>query len=171
MSYGGWEDYHDGCCALDQKVDWAYSQGVPFFCSGGNAAGDNKHWMGTIAANSESDFIEIGCIRTRMEIQPCCGLIWCGQTGKKETHLTCIILIIKNKPLNNVIALPTTESIKGTESQISYYENALYSAGTYYVKVVNNSNFAQVVHLYEDWNNLRIGTDHVSFAKVNLLTR
>ncbi len=164
MSYGGWEDYHDGSCALEQKVDWAYSQGVPFFLSGGNKAGDNKHWMGTIAANAESDFIELVVSEPNGDTTMLrFNLVWAD--GEKRNALNLHYFDNQKQPLNNVIAFPTTESIKGTESQISYYENALYSAGTYYVKVVNNSDFPQVVHIYEDWDNLRIGTNHVSFAE------
>ena len=164
MSYGGWDDYHDGSIALDQKVDWAYSQGVPFFCSGGNAAEDNKHWMGTIAANSESDYIEVVVSEPEGDTTMLrFNMVWAD--GEKRNDLTLLYFDNQKQPLNNVIALPTTESIKGNESQYSYYQNSLYSAGTYYLKVVNSSNFSQVVHIFEDWNNQRIGTDHVSFAQ------
>ena len=59
MSYGGWYTYHDGSSATEQKVDWVYSQGVPFFLAAGNSANDGQHYSGTVSANSSTDFIPI----------------------------------------------------------------------------------------------------------------
>jgi subtilisin family serine protease len=168
MSYGGWEDYHDGSSALEQKVDWAYNQGVPFFCSAGNDGDHNKHWMGTVAANSQSDFIEVqvsepGDDTTMLRF----NMVWAD--GIQRGDLSLLYFNSSKQPLNDVTILPATESLKGTESRYSWYNPALNSAGTYYLKVVNHSNFSQVVHLYEDWNNLRIGTDHVTFSNAEPL--
>ena len=49
MSYGGWYDHHDGSSATEQKVDWVYAQGVPFFLSAGNSANDDHHYSGTVS--------------------------------------------------------------------------------------------------------------------------
>ncbi len=56
MSYGGWTDHHDGSSALEQKVDWAYDQGIPFFCSAGNSGNAKKHFTDTLSPHSQSDF-------------------------------------------------------------------------------------------------------------------
>jgi len=55
MSYGGWYTYHDGSSSTEQKVDWVYSQGVPFFISAGNSADDDHHYSGTVPAGSNTD--------------------------------------------------------------------------------------------------------------------
>jgi subtilisin family serine protease len=163
MSYGGWDDYHDGSSALDQKVDWAYHQGVPFFCSAGNQAENDKHWMGTIAANSESDFIEVQVSEPNGDTTMLrFNMVWAD--GTKRTDLSIQYFDVSKNPLSNVIVLPATEGFNGTESMYSYYNLPLSSAGTFYLKVANHSNQAQEVHLYEDWGNLRIGTDHVRFT-------
>jgi subtilisin family serine protease len=168
MSYGGWDDYHDGSSALEQKVDWAYSKGVPFFCSAGNDGEHKKHWMGSIAANSQSDFIEVNVSEPNGDTTMLrFNLIWAD--GTKRNDLSLLYFDATKNALNNVTQLPATESLKGTESRYSYYNIPLYSAGTYYLKVVNHSNFSQQVHLYEDWNNLRIGTDHVTFSNAESL--
>jgi len=163
MSYGGWDDYHDGSGALDQKVDWAYGQGVPFFCSAGNEGQHNKHWKGTVAANSESDFIEIKVSDPKSDT---CMLrfntVWYDAANRND--LTIKYFNSYKILLTNVTIYPATESLRGTESRYSYYNTALTAAGTYYLKVFNNSNQAQEVHIYEDWNNQRIGTDHVTFS-------
>jgi subtilisin family serine protease len=163
MSYGGWDDFHDGSSALEQKVDWAYSQGVPFFISAGNDGDHQKHWMGNVAANSQSGFIEVHVSDPKGDTTMLrFNMIWVD--GDKRNDLSLLYFDASKNQLSNVTQFPATESLKGTESRYSYYENALYSAGTYYLKVVNNSNYSQQVHLYEDWNNQRIGTDHVTFT-------
>ncbi len=163
MSYGGWDDYHDGSGALDQKVDWAFNQGVPFFLSAGNAGDDKKHWMGTVAANSQSDLIEVkvsapGSDTTMLRF----NMVWAD--GTKRNNLTIKYFDSAKQPLSDVTILPVTESPRGTESRYSWYNKSLKAAGTWYLQVINNSSESQVVHIYEDWNNQRIGTDHVSFT-------
>jgi len=59
MSYGGWHTYHDGSEATEQKVDWVYAQGVPFFISAGNSADDAQHYSGTVAAGGSTGYIAI----------------------------------------------------------------------------------------------------------------
>lgn len=162
MSYGGWDDYHDGSSALDQKVDWAFSKGVPFFCSAGNSANENKHWKGTIAAKGESDFIQVNVSNPDGDTTMLRFNTICHDEGK-NTNLELVYYDSLKRPLSNIITLPSTESLRGTESQYSYYGNALHSAGTYYLKVVNHAAYSQEAHVFEDWSNLRIGTDHVSF--------
>ena len=164
LSYGGWDDYHDGTGLLDQKADWAYSKGVAFICSAGNDADKNKHWMGTVASQSESDFIEVVVSDPKTDSTMLrFNMIWAD--GSKRNDLTIRYYNSTKQQLGDVKILPATESPKGTESRYSYYEKPLTIAGTYYLKVINNSAFSQVVHLYEDWANLKVGTDHVRFTK------
>ena len=59
MSYGGWYYHHDGSSATEQKVDWVYSMGKPFFISAGNSADDDRHYSGTVAANSSTNYIQV----------------------------------------------------------------------------------------------------------------
>jgi subtilisin family serine protease len=163
MSYGGWDDYHDGSGPLDQKVDWAFSRGVPFFCSAGNSGNDSKHWMGTVAPNSQSDYIEVKVSAPNGDTTMLrFNMVWAD--GSKRNDLTIKYFDSNKAPLTDLTILPSTQSPRGTESRYSWYNQALSVAGTYYLQVVNNSAESQVVHLYEDWNNLRIGTDHVYFS-------
>ncbi len=166
MSYGGWDDYHDGSSAVEQKVDWAYSQGVPFFCSAGNDANMEKHWRGTVAANSQSDFIEVNVNdpageKTMLRF----NMVWADNIQRSDLSLQYFDSL--KQPLGDVTILPATESIKGTESCYSWYNQELTSAGTFYVKVVNNSNQAREVHIFEDWNNQRNGSDRVYFSNAD----
>jgi subtilisin family serine protease len=163
LSYGGWDDFHDGSGPLDQKVDWAYSKGVPFFCSAGNAGNDQKHWMGTVAANSQSEMIEVKVTAPNLDTTMLrFNMVWAD--GVKRNDLTIKYFDATKAPLTDVTILPVTQSLRGTESRYSWYNPSLKAAGTYYLQVVNNSAESQVVHIYEDWNNLRIGTDHVYFS-------
>jgi minor extracellular serine protease Vpr len=164
MSYGGWNDYHDGSSALEQKVDWAFEKGVPFFCSAGNSAEDDKHFSGVLAANSESDFIEVkvsgaGINDTKLRF----NMVW--SDGSNRNDLTLQYYNSAKEPLNEVTVLPITESLRGIESQYSYRDSFLPSGnGTYFLKVINNSPNTQEFHIYEDWSNLIEGTDHVYFS-------
>jgi len=167
MSYGGWEAYHDGSSALDQKVDWAFEQGVPFFCSAGNSANDNLHWSGTIPANSSSDFIQVdvdnaGSNDTRLRF----NLVWFDGSNRNELSLN--YYNSSKELMNDVTTLTTTESPRGTESQISYSNSFVPSGdGTYYIKVVNNSGQNQLCHVYEDWSIQEEGTYAVSFTEAD----
>ena len=55
MSYGGWSAYHDGSEAMEQKVDWCYTQGAAVFLSAGNSAASNRHISGIAPANGATD--------------------------------------------------------------------------------------------------------------------
>lgn len=163
MSYGGWDDFHDGSSALEQKVDWAYSKGVPFFCSAGNTGNNKKHWMGTVAANSQSELIEVNVSAPNGDTTMLrFNMVWAD--GIKRNDLTIKYFDSAKTPLTDVTILPTTQSLRGTESRYSWYNRSLTVAGTYYLQVINNSAESQAVHIFEDWSNLRIGKDHVYFS-------
>jgi subtilisin family serine protease len=167
MSYGGWTDHHDGSSALEQKVDWAYGQGIPFFCSAGNLGNAKKHFMDTLAPHTQSDFIEIavtgaGDNDTKLRF----NLVWAD--GENRNNLSLQYYNGARELLNDITWVSTTESLRGNESQYSYYNSFLPAGnGTYYLKAVNNSDNTQVFHIFEDWSNLREGTNFVSFINSN----
>jgi len=163
MSYGGWDVYHDGSLLLDQTIDWAYDQGVLCFASAGNSANDYKHWSGTLPPNSESDFIRISVNEANADdTMLSFNLVW--NDGENRNDLSLQYFDSTLQPLVDITHLPTTESDRGTESQYSYYNNYLPSGdGTYYLKVVNNSQNNQFCHIYEEWANTEDGTYNVYF--------
>ena len=78
MSYGGWYTYHDGSSDTEQKVDWVYSQGVPFFLSAGNSAAMHIIILGTVLASSSTDFI---AINANAATQLSFNLVWYDGLG------------------------------------------------------------------------------------------
>ncbi|MBN2772698.1 MAG: S8 family serine peptidase, partial [Prolixibacteraceae bacterium] len=163
MSYGGWDDYHDGTSATEQKVDWAYNLGVPFFLSAGNSADDDRHWSGTIPGSSASDFIELVISGAdTIDIQLIFNLVW--SDGAARNDLTLEYYDHNKTLINDITWLPTTESTKGTESQNSHSNFTLpQDAETYYLKVVNNSSNDQFCHIYEQWTEKDEGDYNVWF--------
>ena len=59
MSYGGWDDYHDGTSETSQAVDYAFGKGAVVFISAGNEAYAGEHYSGTVNANSTTGFIRV----------------------------------------------------------------------------------------------------------------
>ena len=78
MSYGGWYTYHDGSSATEQKVDWVYAQGVPFFLSAGNSADDDHHYSGTVPAGGNTGYI---AINTNADSALTFNLVWYDGLG------------------------------------------------------------------------------------------
>lgn len=151
MSYGGWYDHHDGSSDVEQTVDWAYSQGVPVILSAGNEGGSNRHYSGTVNANSETGFIQVnvtgaGTNNTALYF----NLVWTD--GASRNNLTLKYFNSSFVELTTVTRAATTESARGTESQYSNYNFYLPSGnGTYYLKVVNPSGANQFFHLFDVW--------------------
>ncbi len=144
MSYGGWHTYHDGSESTEQKVDWVYSQGVPFFVSAGNSANDKQHYSGTVAASSSTGFIEI----TAEDLAGLSfNLVWFDGIGTSNDIDLEFYNGSKVKYTTNVTHNGQTESTRGTESEYSWY-NSTVAVGTYYLKVVNNSANSQFFHIY-----------------------
>jgi hypothetical protein len=164
MSYGGWDDYHDGSSATEQKVDWAYSQGVPFFCSAGNSANSSTHYSGTVNAFSESEYIQVnvsnaGNNDTKLRF----NLVW--NDGSKRNNITMQCYNSSKQLLGNITVLPATESLRGIESVYLYSNNYLpMGNGAYYLRVTNNSADVQAFHIYEDWSNQENGNNKVYFS-------
>jgi len=151
MSYGGWFDHHDGSSSTEQTVDWAYTQGVPVFLAAGNDGNRGRHYSGTVNANSETDFIQVnvtgaGTNNTALFF----NLVW--SDGSARNNLSLNYFDNTFLPLPSIIREPTTESLRGTESQYSNYNVYVLSGNrTFYLKVVNPSNVDQTFHIYDRW--------------------
>ena len=151
MSYGGWNDYLDGSLPTEQKVDWCYSQGVPVFISAGNDANKNRHYSGTVSANSSTGYIQVDISTpagdsTYLKF----NLVW--YDGSARNDLSLQYFDGSQTQLSDVTFYQTTESTRGTESQKSNYNKWIKPGdNTYYLKVVNNSSSSQTFHIYEDW--------------------
>lgn len=152
MSYGGWDAFHDGSIAKDQKADWVYDQGVPFFISAGNSADDNRHYSGTVAANSSSGFIQVNVSDPGdNQVALWFNLVWYDGLSTRN-DLTLEYYDASYNQMSNIIMDPfPTESLRGTESLYSHYNYYITAAGSYYLKVVNNSPNSQKFHIYDDW--------------------
>ena len=148
MSYGGWSTYHDGSDETCQAVDYAVSEGAVVFISAGNDADDDQHYSGTVSASSTTDFIQLnvsgaGLNNTALRF----NLVWYDGTGTNND------LELKYYDSSQNLLASTngaqSESSRGTESEISYY-NAYLPVGSYscYLKVQNNSSNSQFFHLY-----------------------
>ena len=151
MSYGGWNDYLDGSLPTEQKVDWCYSQGVPVFISAGNDANKNRHYSGTVGANSSTGYIQVD-ITTPADDSTFVkfNLVW--SDGSARNDLSLQYFDGSYTPLSDVTFYHTTESTRGTESQKSNYNKWVKpDESTYYLKVVNNSSSSQAFHIFEDW--------------------
>lgn len=158
MSYGGWGAYHDGSGSVEQKVDWAYDQGVPFFISAGNEGESARHFSGTVNAGSSTDYIEVNVSDPGGEdVTLWFNLVWYDGLGT-HNDLTVKYYDASKTELGNVVISQRTESLRGTESRYSHYDNYIENAGTYYIKVFNNSSSNQFFHLYDDWGS------HVTFV-------
>jgi len=150
MSYGGWNDYHDGSLPVEQKVDWCYSQGVPVFISAGNDAAANRHYSGTVNARSYTDFIGLDISTpagdsTLLKF----NLVW--YDGSEFNDLFLKYYDKDKNELTDITFYQTAESSRGTESLKSNY-NKWVKPGedTFYLRVINNSSTSQIFHIYED---------------------
>ncbi|MHC1736577.1 MAG: S8/S53 family peptidase [Ignavibacteriaceae bacterium] len=146
MSYGGWYDHHDGSSATEQKFDWAYSQGVTCFVSAGNEGAAARHYSGTVAGSSSTDFIPITISSSRA---PVFNLVWNDGIGVRR-YLTLKYYNTAQVLIATINYYTTTESTRGVESQYTESQSSL-SAGTYYLKVENPSTTSTDFHIYEYW--------------------
>lgn len=81
----------------------------------------------------------------------CFNLVWFD--GPERKNLTLKYYNSLGEEISDIYHLPTTESVRGTESHISQSlftlpEGNLY----YYVRVINLSDSPQDYHIYEHWN-------------------
>lgn len=156
MSYGGWYTYHDGSSDVEQKVDWVYAQGKPFFLSAGNSAAYGHHYSGTAPAGGSTGFI---AINTGSGSALTFNLVWYDGLG---THNNLYMEYYGPAPTYTLLAKSesaTTESLRGTESKYSNHTLTV-AAGTRYVRVFNTSGNSQFFHIYFDnW-----GYTNITFA-------
>ena len=145
MSYGGWDTYHDGSATVEQKFDWAYSQGVLPFVSAGNNAALQRHYSGTAAAEGYSDYIPIS---VSSSIKPVFNLVW--YDGSERRYLTLKYYNSSFAEITTINIYTTSESSRGTESQYTEAQSN-FSSGTYYLRVYNPSTTSTFFHLYEYW--------------------
>ena len=152
MSYGGWYDHHDGSSATEQKVDWVYSMGKPFFISAGNSADDDRHYSGTVAANSSTDYIQVNVSGVPLTgtYKLLFNLVW--QDGIGTNNDLWLLFYDNSYTYLSTLTYGQFESIRGTESEYLVYDNSLISDGTYFIRVVNASPNNQDFHIYEAWN-------------------
>ena len=144
MSYGGWSTYHDGSDDMCQKADWCYDQGVPVFMSAGNDANDYRHYSATVAANSTTGYIQVTHNTSNSYIG--FNLVWDDGSGRNID----LDIDYYDSGYSSVTGYEYsfTESSRGTESRQTD-TNATQTAGTYYVRITNNSSSSQFFHLYE----------------------
>ena len=157
LSYGSWDIYHDGSYYLDQKVDdIVYNYDVPVIVAAGNMAAAGRHYSETVPANSTSDFIQVDVTNAYANSDLLkFNAVWYDGLGI-HNEVTLEYYDANYNALTDVRFLSQAESPRGTEHQVSYY-NPYIPAGnqTYFLKIVNNSENDQLVHLYEDdenWN-------------------
>lgn len=160
LSYGGWDTYHDGSSSKEQKVDWCYSQGVPVFVAAGNEGNSKRHYSGSVAGKDSSDFIRVNVTNANsIETYLAFNMVW--QDGSERSQMILKIYDSNKNLLNDVIVYPTTQSSRGTESQISYRYNSVPAGNSFfYLKVVNYSSLNNVFHLYEHFGNGKVAFDN-----------
>jgi subtilisin family serine protease len=156
MSYSGWYTYHDGSSAVEQKVDWVYSMGKPFFIAAGNEGGSGRHYSGTAPAGGETGFIQVN-----VSGAPTTGtyyfyfnLVWDdGIIGLGSTDLDLQFYDASMLPITTLSDGGQNESVsKATESEYFFHPIIPIADGTYYIKVFNNSGSSENFHIYEAWN-------------------
>ena len=157
MSYGGWDTYHDGSSPMEQKVDWVYAQGVPFFLSAGNDADAAHHYSGTVPAGGATDYIPINAVNGSLLAF---NLVWYdGLSTDNDLNIQYYGRSPQYSQLSR-IEEATTESDRGTESKYTHQTSPIIVSGTYYLKVFNNSASDQFFHIYfDDW-----GYEDVTFV-------
>jgi len=148
MSYGSLGQYHDGTEPECQAVDYASSQGAVVFVSAGNRADGSKHYSGTVAANSITDFIRVNVIGAGYHDTTLgFNLVWYDGLGTNhDLELRYYDSFFRLLPSSNGVQ---SESSRGTESELSYYDYWLPEGShTYYLKVSNKSADDQSFHIY-----------------------
>ncbi len=144
LSLGAWSIYHDGTDQASQAVDYATSKGTTVFAAAGNYASDGWHYSGIVNAGATTADIPI-TVASGATSYLGTDLVWYDGPG---THNGLSLQYYNSShTLLNPAVSGQSESIKGTESN-EYIFNTAVSAGTYYLKVQNNSLVNQFFHIY-----------------------
>ncbi len=156
LSYGGWDAYHDGSHILAQKVDdIVYNYDIPVIIAAGNNGDDRRHYSETVPAQGESGYIQVNAnVYSSNTVKLKFNTLWYDGTGVSDS-ISLEYYDSSYNPLSpdKVSHLNQTESTKGTEHQISYYDHYLPTGqSTYYLKIVNFSDSDHLVHIYEDYS-------------------
>ncbi|MBI4283332.1 MAG: S8 family serine peptidase [Chloroflexi bacterium] len=153
MSYGGWSTFHDGSSESAQAVDYAVSRGVVTLIATGNDASSNRHYSGTVNANSATGFIPINVTAGNQDTGLWLNMVYFDGLGTSKN-----LSLQFYDPTQNV--LPTFnytegESPRGTESRPGFYGDqngnpfpVPQGTSTAFVKVTNSSPSSQLFHLY-----------------------
>jgi subtilisin family serine protease len=162
MSYGGYDDYHDGSSEAAQGVDYAFSQGALVFISAGNTADDDTHFSGTVSGSSTSSLIQVNVSQAGTNaVALLFNTVWSDGTGT-STDLELDFFDSTFTPLTKN-DFGQAESSRGTESQYATYEFFVPPGdSTYYLQVTNNSASSQMYHLYYS-SALNAGAGSVAF--------
>ncbi|MGE5313130.1 MAG: S8 family peptidase [Acidobacteriota bacterium] len=156
LSYGGWEAYHDGSDMTEQALDYAFSKGAACFVSAGNWGSKGYHYSGTVAGLGTSPYIEVNVTNAGInDTKLSFNLVW--SDGLAHNGLGLNFYSAGGVPLSNVIAEPTTESPRGTESAYAICDTYVPAGSlTYLLRVSNPSSAAQTFHIYEEWGNGKV---------------
>ncbi|MGD0854782.1 MAG: S8 family serine peptidase [Dehalococcoidia bacterium] len=154
MSYGGWDDFHDGSAAECQAADYAVSKGATVFISAGNEADDARHfYFGTLGAGQTTGYIQVNVNSDTGDIcKLYSNLVW--YDGKQS--INNLTLQYYDSSFNSIMSIYSTrqKSDRGTSQQYWYYGDSanVYTlptgTSTYYIRVSNTSTSSQSFHLY-----------------------
>ena len=156
-SYGGWSDYHDGSSPTAQAVDYAFSQGAAVFCAAGNAANDDKHFSGIVAAGATTGDIQVDVTGAGVgDTMLYFNLVWFdGLLVHNDLDLE--YYDSTHTLLTNITTFPQSESARGTESV--YSESDFFvppGNSVYFLRVRNNSGVGQFFHIYSHGGDGRV---------------
>ncbi len=154
MSFGGWHVHHDGSSAMEQKADWVYENGIPFFISAGNYSDNSQHYSGTVSANGATDFIKaIVSNPSGANVVLEFNLVWFDGLGAHNDLTVEYYDEGFNRLYDVTINQNPSESLRGTESRYSHFNRYVISDATFYLKIINNSSSSQFFHLYCELGN------------------
>lgn len=158
LSYGSWDAYHDGSYFIDQKIDdIVINHNIPVIVGAGNWASAGRHVSVRVPSQSASDYIQINVNNApENSIILKLNLVW--YDGPEVHHpLSLEYYDQEFNPLTDVTQFSQSESSRGTEHRVSFY-NPYVPAGnsTFYVKIINSSDSEQLAHIYEDFNKGRV---------------
>jgi subtilisin family serine protease len=141
LSYGSWSEYHDGSDPLCQVVDYATNEGTTVFVAAGNEGSEGWHFSGTVNGGSIIDIPIVASSSTSLPI----SLVW--RDNGSQNNLTLQYYNASNVLLASING-GQTESERGTSMNI-YQLNVPVGAGTYHIKVQNNTlSYDDFFHLY-----------------------
>jgi len=149
LSYGGWGVYNDGSESTDQVIDQCFQQGVPVFVSAGNEANSARHYSNAVNPHDSSGYIQVNVMPgvvsgTRLKF----NLIWRDGSAVSKA-LSIRYYDASGNRVPNIVYGNTTESLRGTESLMSYHGTLLTGPATYYLKVYNTSSNVVFYHIFE----------------------